>query len=85
MKDMKYNPSDKAKKMGIKGAKISGPEGNPAVIAEAKKKTIGIIPGDGETIAPRADRAMPKRASGGAVMSPAAANSPMACAAGRKT
>jgi hypothetical protein len=58
------------------GAKFGG--GDPAVKKMAKEKTIGKISGD-TVSSPRMDRC--KRASGGAVMAPAAAKNPMACAA----
>lgn len=52
--------------------------GDPAVLKKAKEKTVGII--SGEPVKERMDK-VPRRAMGGAVMAPAAANSPMSTAA----
>lgn len=57
-------------------AMMSG--GDPTVLSEAKKKTTGIISGDGAKV--RADKPM-RRASGGRALAPASSNSPMACTA----
>ena len=95
----KTSAKDKLAKLGMKG--VAG-GGDPVVLKEAKKKTIGMI--SGEKVKPRLDRparaaggmvhkpasmimdaemddVVGRRAKGGAVMAPAAAEHPMAVAA----
>lgn len=70
----KSNAGSKLSKMGMK---VANGGGDPTVMKEAKKKTIGRISGD--LVKPRLDK--PARAMGGSVMAPGAAEAPMAVAA----
>lgn len=67
--------SEKLANLGMKG--VAG-GGDPAVMREARQKTIGMISGD--KVEPRLDK-VPRRAAGGSVMAPAASSNPMAVTA----
>lgn len=73
-KAKKQNVAAKLANLGMKG--VAG-GGDPVVMQEARKKTIGMISGD--KIEPRLDKA-PRRAAGGSVMAPAASKHPMSAA-----
>lgn len=72
-----FKKSSVGSKLGKMGMKAVDGGGDPTVMKEAKKKTIGRISGD--LVRPRLDK--PMRAMGGSVMAPAAAENPMATAA----
>lgn len=72
-----FKKPDAGAKLSKLGVKPANGGGDPSVMKEAKKKTIGRISGD--IVKPRLDR--PARASGGSVMAPAAAAAPMATSA----
>lgn len=69
-----FKKSNVGSKLGKMGMKAVDGGGDPTVMKEAKKKTIGRISGD--LVKPRLDK--PGRAMGGSVMAPAAAAHPMA-------